>query len=57
MAALIRKDTGVEPELVEGGRGEFTVWVGERLVAEKGPLGFPSEKNVVAAVRQALAVG
>lgn len=57
MAALIRKDTGVEPELVEGDRGEFTVWVGEKLVAEKGPLGFPSEKQVVAAVRQALAGG
>lgn len=54
MAALIKKDTGLEPELVEGDRGEFTVWVGEKRVAEKDPLGFPSEKNVVAAVQQAL---
>ena len=25
MAALIKQETGVEPELVPGGRGEFTV--------------------------------
>jgi hypothetical protein len=43
------------PELVEGNRGEFTVWVGGKLVAEKGPGGFPSDEEVVAAVRQIVA--
>jgi len=47
---------GVEPELIEGSRGEFAVWVGERRVAEKGWLRFPSDEKVLAAMRQALAV-
>ena len=57
MAALIKDEIGVETELVEGGRGEFTVWVGEESVAQKDSRGFPSEPEVLAAVRQALARG
>lgn len=56
MAAKIRSELGVEAELVEGDRGEFTVWVGERQVAGKGWLRFPPDGKVLAAVRQALAV-
>lgn len=55
MADLIKRELGAEPELVEGDRGEFTVWVGERLVAKKGWLRFPSAERVLSAVRQALA--
>lgn len=40
---------------MEGDRGEFTVWVGERLVAKKGWVRFPSDKKVLSAVREALA--
>jgi hypothetical protein len=55
VAAAIKQETGVEPELVEGGRGEFTVWVGDQKVAGKTPEeGFPTEQQVLAAVRQAL---
>ena len=57
MAALIKKEVGAETELVEGGRGEFTVWVGEESVARKDAHGFPEERDVLAAVRQALARG
>ena len=55
MAALIKKETGVDAELIEGGRGEFTVWVGEEVVARKDSLGFPAEDEALAAVQQALA--
>ena len=55
MAALIKQETGADTGLVEGGRGEFTVWVGDRKVAEKGWLGFPADNDVLAAVQQALA--
>ena len=55
MAAVITKQTGIEPELVEGARGEFTVWVGEKVVAQKDETGFPSEKDVLSAVQNALA--
>ena len=54
MAALIKDATGVEPELSEGGRGEFTVWVGDQVVAGKDADGFPSDEAALAAVRQAL---
>lgn len=55
MAELIKRELGVEAELVEGDRGEFTVWVGERAVAKKGWVRFPPDQKVLAAVRQALA--
>lgn len=55
MAAAIKKDTGIDPELVEGSRGEFTVWVGGEVVARKDANGFPTEDDALAAVRQALA--
>ena len=55
MAALIAQETGVTPELVEGGRSEFTIWVGDRQVASKSLKGFPSDATVLTAVRTALA--
>ena len=57
MAALIKQEVGVEPELFEGGRGEFTVWVGDAVVAQKDVQGFPSDDQALAAVQQALARG
>ena len=54
MAALIKSELGVDAELTEGGRGEFTVWVGEERVAQKDSSGFPSEDEALAAVRRAL---
>jgi hypothetical protein len=55
VAALIQQHTGIEPELVEGGRGEFTAWVGDERVAQKSLTGFPSDDEVLTAVQQALA--
>lgn len=55
MAATIKEELGVEPELIEGDRREFSVWVGEERVAERGWFTFPSEAKVVKAVRDALA--
>ncbi len=55
MAELIKRELGTEPELSVGDRGEFTVWVGEQLVAKKGWVRFPPDQRVLTAVRQALA--
>ena len=55
MAELIRREIGVEPELIEGELGEFSVWVGDRIVAKKGWVRFPADQSVLSAVRQALA--
>jgi len=54
VAAVIKEALGVESELEEGARGEFSVWVGKALVSEKGPDAFPSEEDALAAVKQAL---
>ena len=51
MAALIKTRTGVDPELVVGGRGEFTVWVGDEQVAQKDQNGFPEDEQVLAAIQ------
>lgn len=55
MAELIKRELGAEPELVEGDKGEFSVWVGDQLVAKKGWVRLPSDRKVLSAVRQALA--
>jgi hypothetical protein len=57
VAAVIQDALGVDAELQEGARGEFSVWVGEKRVAQKGPEGFPSEEEALAAVRKAMGIG
>ena len=54
MADLLKKELNVETELIAGDRGEFTVWVGDEVVAKKNWLGFPDDEKVVTAVREAL---
>lgn len=54
MAELLKKELGVETKLIEGDRGEFTVWVGDSVVAKKNWLGFPDDEKVLAAVRETL---
>ena len=55
MAAEVKKATGLDTKLLIGGSGEFTVWVDDKLVAEKKMGMFPSADAVVAAVRAAIA--
>jgi len=54
VAAEIKKAIGIEAEVIEGSRGEFTVWVDDRRVAEKTADGFPSDQDALMAVRRAL---
>jgi hypothetical protein len=54
VAALIKKDLGLDPQVVAGDRGEFTVWVGETVVARKDSGVFPEDDDVLTAVRQAV---
>ena len=49
----MKRDLGVDAELVIGGSGEFTVWVGDKQVAEKRWGRFPDPADVIAAVRAA----
>jgi len=54
VAALLHKELGAEVETTGGKTGEFTVWVGDKLVASKGWLRFPADQKILAAVRAAL---
>lgn len=53
MAALIKEKTGLETDLVVGGRGEFTVWLDGKRVAQKDANGFPSDEDVLSSVQAA----
>ena len=50
---MIKTAIGVDPVLVAGARGEFSVWVGDDRVAAKDANGFPTEQDIVAAVQRA----
>jgi hypothetical protein len=52
VAAALRQEPGVDVELVDGGKGEFTVTVDGRPVAQKGNQ-MPTADEVRSAVRQA----
>lgn len=52
---MIKAETGADATIVEGARGEFSVWVGDERVAEKAADVFPTDHDVLAAVRRALA--
>jgi predicted Rdx family selenoprotein len=54
VAALIKQDTGAETIVEPGARGEFSVWVDGKKVAEKSSRGFPQDAELVQAVKQAL---
>jgi hypothetical protein len=51
VAAQLKQDLGVESDLVVGKSGEFTIWLGDQLVAEKNWQGFPDPDDVVDSVR------
>ena len=54
MAAEIKRETGLDAELKIGGGGEFTVWLDDKLVAEKKQGMFPSPDAVVAELKKLL---
>jgi hypothetical protein len=54
VAAQLKRDLSVETEITEGNRGEFSVWVDAVKVAEKTKSGFPSDDQIVEAVRRRL---
>jgi hypothetical protein len=51
VAAELKRKLGISTTLIEGDRGEFTVWVGPTKVAEKKNGEFPTETEVVTVVQ------
>jgi hypothetical protein len=56
VAAALRKERGLQVDLVNGEKGEFTVTVDGREVIRKGE-SLPEVEEVVGAVRNAVPVG
>lgn len=54
MAALIKQDSAADADLEPGGRGELSVWVDGRKVAEKTARGFPADADLLRTVKVAL---
>jgi hypothetical protein len=54
VADALRKELGVEVEMVNGDQGELTVLVDGRPVAKKFLMFKPSVEKVVKAVREAM---
>lgn len=55
MVEKLREELGIEAEMVRGHGGIFTVAVKGKVVAKKSWSGFPTEAEVVDAVRKELA--
>ena len=55
MAALLESQTGLSSTLIEGRRGEFSIWVGDQCVAKKDVTGFPGDDEIVKAVKELIA--
>jgi hypothetical protein len=53
LAAALRKEPGVDVDLGNGNKGEFTVSVNGQVVARKDGDSMPSNEEVLAAVRNA----
>jgi hypothetical protein len=53
VAAQLKQELGIDTDLVVGNQGEFTVWLGDRKLAEKSAGQFPEPDAVVGAVRSA----
>ena len=56
MADALRREQGLDVEVVDGGRGEFSVAVNGRKVAQKGD-SMPTEDEVRDAIRKAVPAG
>ena len=55
VAERLRSELDVDVTIVEGGLGEFSIWVGRRRVTRKRWFrAFPQEAAVVQSVRRAL---
>ena len=54
VAGRIKAELGVEPFILNGWPGEFSVLVAEKKVLRKGWFGLPSEEKVMGAIKTAL---
>ena len=51
---MIKQDSGADADLEPGGRGELSVWVDGKKVADKTLRGFPADAELLRSVKNAL---
>jgi hypothetical protein len=56
VSAELKRDLHIEPKIIDGERGEFTVLVDNRPVIQQRGEFMPTEEEVTAAVRKATPV-
>ena len=56
MVALLKNELGIEAELKDGKLGEFSILVGDKVVAQKGLIRFPGDKKILTAVQKELQI-
>ena len=54
MAALIKEKLNLDTDLESGSRGEFTVWLDGKKIAEKSRSGFPAEPAIIDLIKNAV---
>jgi len=54
VAAALKNTFGLDVTLTSGDRGEFTVWLDGKKIADKGRGEFPTEAQVVEAAKAAM---
>jgi hypothetical protein len=53
VAATLKKEPGLDVQVVDGNKGEFTVMVDRKVVAQKGGDSLPDVNEIKALVRNA----
>ena len=51
MADILKENFKITSELESGDKGEFTLWLNDTKLAEKGPDGFPDETEILESVK------
>jgi hypothetical protein len=54
VAAEVKRATGLDADLKVGNSGELSVWLDDKLVAQKTGGAFPSPESVVAELKKLL---
>jgi hypothetical protein len=55
VAELLKKELGVETELIVGDRNEFSVWVNDKVVLKRENTSlFPEDQKMLESVRESL---
>jgi hypothetical protein len=53
-AEALKEQLQIDAELVEGKRGEFSIWVDDKRITRRVLFFFPNEEKIVAGVKAAL---